>query len=77
MFDDINRSPAIETKHKFYGKRREKEWVEVSTRNNAFNDPITITYNFGDRKEHINIPREMAYALAQSLTMITPKLKEV
>ena len=67
---------TIETKHKFYGTRMAKEWVEVKTRNNFFNDPITITYNYGDNRQHVDIPREMAFTLAQALTMSIPKLKK-
>lgn len=71
MFDD-----TIETKHKFYGDRRAKEWVEVYTRNNFMNDPINIVYNFGDNRESVSIPREMAHTLAQALTMVVPKIKK-
>lgn len=71
MFDD-----TIETKHKFYGDRRSKQWIEVYTRNNFMNDPITIVYNFADNRESISIPREMAYTLAQALTMVVPKIKK-
>ncbi len=77
MFDDmfdIPNNPTIETKHKFYGVRRNKQWVEVTTENNGYDAPISIVYNFGDRREHLSIPREMAFALAQALTMVMPKL---
>lgn len=79
MIEDIfiiPNNPTIETKHKFYGNRRAKQWIEVSIENNTLNSPIYIVYNYGDRKERLAIPREMAFALAQTLTMVTPKLKE-
>lgn len=66
----------IETKHKFYGDRRSKQWIEVYTQNGYGPAPVNIVYNYGDNRETIQIPREMAFALAQALTMVTPKIKE-
>ena len=72
---NINKIVEIETKHKFYGDRKAKEWIEVTTRNGYSYGPVSIVYNYEDYTQSIQIPHEMVRSLAQALTMVTPKVK--